>query len=92
MKHHENSRSQFGRRLGHALALAWFCFTATAFAQIDGQTLRGGWYPFDPYQYAVGKNEEKKLTGLDVQLIRAAFARMRREVRLDLVAWDQHQR
>lgn len=61
-------------------------------AQTDGQTLRGGWYPFDPYQYAVGKNEEKKLTGLDVQLVRAAFASVRREVRLDLVAWDQHQR
>ena len=62
-----------------------------ALAQQDNKVLRGGWYQWDPYQYEVVKNDIKKLTGLDVQLLKAIFERMGHEVQMDAVAWEQHQ-
>lgn len=38
--------------------------------------LRVGWYRWDPYQYQTTKNEITRLTGLDVELLRAIFANM----------------
>src|SRR3989442_1061945 len=63
----------------------------TAGATNPPRTVRSGWYPWDPYQYAVVKNDVKRLTGLDVQLVRAAFERMGYEVVCDEVGWAQHQ-
>ena len=55
--------------------------------------IRGGWYPWVPYQYLEGNNEGRKLTGLDVQLLREAFeGELGRDLELTEVAWDQHQR
>ena len=53
--------------------------------------LKSGWYPWDPYQYTVVKHDVERLTGLDVQLIRAVFAQMGYEVAYEEVSWKQHQ-
>lgn len=53
--------------------------------------LKAGWYHWDPYQYVLVKNDVKRLTGLDVQLIRAVFARLGYEVMYEEVGWKQHQ-
>lgn len=52
--------------------------------------LRGGWYPQEPYQYEVIKDDEKKLTGLDIQLLRVIFSRMGYDLRHSPVAWAAH--
>ncbi|MEB3173172.1 MAG: transporter substrate-binding domain-containing protein [Cyanobacteriota bacterium] len=57
------------------------------------QPIRGGWYPWDPYQYLEGSGERRDLTGLDVQLLREAFeGELGRELELSPVSWKQHQR
>ena len=53
--------------------------------------LKSGWYPWDPYQHVVVKHDVKRLTGLDVQLIRTVFAQMGYEVAYEEVSWKQHQ-
>ena len=50
-----------------------------------------GWYPWDPYQYETERNEVKRLTGLDVELLKAIFKDMGYDVRFDRVDWGQHQ-
>ena len=60
-------------------------------AQEGPRILRGGWYPWDPYQYLVVKQDVERLTGLDVQLVRAVFAQMGYGVSYDEVSWRQHQ-
>jgi hypothetical protein len=68
-----------------------FLFTAAAPAQETGKVLRSGWYPWDPYQYLVAQQDIKRLTGLDVQLVRAVFAQIGHEVSYEEVSWKQHQ-
>lgn len=53
--------------------------------------LRAGWYRWDPYQYQTNKNEITRLTGLDVELLRAIFANMDYSLSFDEVSWKQHQ-
>ena len=53
--------------------------------------LRAGWYRWDPYQYQTTKNEITRLTGLDVELLRAIFANMGYSLSFDEVSWKQHQ-
>jgi len=60
-------------------------------AQEGPTALRCGWYPWDPYQYLVVKQDAKRLTGLDVKLVRAVFAQMGYVVHYDEVSWRQHQ-
>ena len=60
-------------------------------AQEGPRSLRGGWYPWDPYQYLVVKRDVERLTGLDVQLVRAVFAEIGYGVSYDEVSWRQHQ-
>jgi polar amino acid transport system substrate-binding protein len=66
-------------------------FPAIADPQDSRKILKSGWYPWDPYQYVLSKNDVKRLTGLDVQLVRAVFAEMGYEVTFDEVGWKQHQ-
>ncbi|MGH7834225.1 MAG: TRIC cation channel family protein [Candidatus Binatia bacterium] len=68
-----------------------FLFTAVAPAQETGRALRSGWYPWDPYQYLVSQQDIKRLTGLDVQLVRAVFAQIGHDVSYEEVSWKQHQ-
>lgn len=57
------------------------------------QQIRGGWYPWDPYQYLEGSNVRRELTGLDVRLLREAFeGELGRILELSQVSWKQHQR
>jgi polar amino acid transport system substrate-binding protein len=60
--------------------------------QGDGMTLRGGWYPWEPYQYLKKEGERRELTGLDVQLLREAIeGEIGQELELTQVSWSQHQ-
>ena len=55
--------------------------------------IRGGWYPWVPYQYLEGSNDDRVLTGLDVLLLKEVFeGELGRQLDLGEVAWDQHQR
>jgi len=40
---------------------------------VQQQTLRAGWYRWDPYQYLESSEDRTELTGLDVQLLREVF-------------------
>jgi polar amino acid transport system substrate-binding protein len=60
-------------------------------AQTKQKVLRAGWYPWDPYQYLVIKNGSTRLTGLDVELLKAIFAKMGYLLDFDEVSWNQHQ-
>ena len=78
------------------VAIFWHLVTFSllplvAFAQDVPRVLKCGWYPWDPYQYLFVKQDVKRLTGLDVQLVRAIFAQMGYEVRYEEVSWKQHQ-
>jgi polar amino acid transport system substrate-binding protein len=76
--------------------VAWFLaavllFPSIVIGQDSGRTLKSGWYPWDPYQYLLVKQDIKRLTGLDVQLVRAVFAQMGYDVAYEEVSWKQHQ-
>ena len=78
------------------LAMAWhlaalLLFPSIVVGQDSQKELKSGWYPWDPYQYVLVKHDVKRLTGLDVQLIRAVFAQMGYEVAYEEVSWKQHQ-
>ena len=72
-------------------SIACLLFLPAALAIDSPKIIRSGWYPWDPYQYTVVKDDMKQLTGLDVQLVRAAFQRLGYEVVCDEVSWAQHQ-
>lgn len=58
----------------------------------EGMSLRGGWYPWEPYQYLKKEGERRELTGLDVQLLREAIeGEIGQELELSQVSWSQHQ-
>jgi polar amino acid transport system substrate-binding protein len=66
-------------------------FPVVTTAQGETKVLRCGWYPWDPYQYIAVRHEIGQLTGLDVQMVRAAFSRIGYEVSYEEVGWKQHQ-
>jgi polar amino acid transport system substrate-binding protein len=78
------------------LPAAWLLAAALLIPSIavgadSPRTLKSGWYSWDPYQYLLVKNDLKRLTGLDVQLVRAVFAQMGYDVEYEEVSWKQHQ-
>lgn len=56
--------------------------------------IRGGWYPWKPYQYLQKKgNDRLQLTGLDVQLLKAVFEdELGQSLKLPQIEWGVHQR
>ena len=52
--------------------------------------LRGGWYPWDPYQYRDYKGGVPILTGFDVEVERALARVMNAEISLPEFAWQDH--
>ena len=52
--------------------------------------LRGGWYPWDPYQYREYRHGVSILTGFDVEIERALARIMRVEIALPPMAWEEH--
>src|SRR5713226_5127638 len=82
------------QRIDLILRLAIACSLAAvllipsiAVGQNSQRELKSGWYPWDPYQYVLVKHDVKRLTGLDVQLIRTVFAQMGYEVAYQEVSW-----
>ena len=89
-----------------AIALASLLLAGVAAAQTKPETsseiktetksvsgsnhLRGGWYPWDPYQYRDYKRGVPVLTGFDVEIERALARIMGVEIDLPEIAWKDH--
>jgi polar amino acid transport system substrate-binding protein len=52
--------------------------------------LRGGWYPWDPYQYRDYRRGVPILTGFDVEIERALARIMSMEITFPEIAWQDH--
>jgi polar amino acid transport system substrate-binding protein len=83
------------------IILNWFITAGLAVAQsplpaskyaaaANIHKLRGGWYPWDPYQYSDYRRGEPVLTGLDVEIERALARLLDVEIALPEVPWDDH--
>ena len=85
------------------IAAAWLSFFGTAAAQTSvplrpdppsrnfgNAHLRGGWYPWDPYQYQDYKRGVPVLTGFDIEIERALARIMNVEITLPQIAWENH--
>jgi polar amino acid transport system substrate-binding protein len=60
-------------------------------ARITGSgQFRGGWYPWDPYQYRDYRRGVPILTGFDVEIERALARVMSVEILLPEIAWEDH--
>src|SRR5262245_15897152 len=83
--------------------LAWPSFVNIAAAQTplpptpdsvarvsDGHHLRGGWYPWDPYQYRDYRRGVPVLTGFDIEIERALARIMSVDIVLPEIAWENH--
>ena len=84
------------RRLIFRVIVAWHLVAVlpvliAASGQDARRELKCGWYSWDPYQLLLVKPDVKRLTGLDIQLVRAVFAEMGYEVTYEEVSWKQHQ-
>jgi polar amino acid transport system substrate-binding protein len=65
--------------------------TAESAAHAAGSShLRGGWYPWDPYQYREYRHGVSILTGFDVEIERALARIMRVEISLPPITWEEH--
>lgn len=53
-------------------------------------TLRGGWYLWDPYQYLEKGQGYTQLNGLDINLEKAIAKQAGYEINFEQVAWKQH--
>ena len=57
----------------------------------DKQTLIGGWYLWQPYQFTQITSGGYKLTGMDIELSKALAQHIGIEIKFDQVDWKQHQ-
>jgi polar amino acid transport system substrate-binding protein len=65
--------------------------TAQTFPAHPGkERLRGGWYPWDPYQYQDYSRGVPALTGFDVEIERALARIMGVELNLRQIGWNDH--
>ena len=59
----------------------------------DNGHIKGGWYPWKPYQYLEKVSGLRQLTGLDVELFREVFEEeLGLTLELPQIAWDRHQK
>ena len=59
----------------------------------DSGHIKGGWYPWKPYQYLEKVSGLRQLTGLDVELFREVFEEeLGLTLELPQIAWDRHQK
>jgi polar amino acid transport system substrate-binding protein len=56
----------------------------------ENSPLRGGWYPWDPYQYRDYLHGVPILTGFDVEVERALARILGQEILLPDIAWQTH--
>jgi polar amino acid transport system substrate-binding protein len=84
-----------------AVILSWFFTAELAMAQnpapasnstatTNTHELRGGWYPWDPYQYSDYRRGQPVLTGLDVEIERALAHLLGTDITLPEIPWDDH--
>jgi len=95
---HSGLRSAVQRLV--AITLAWLLLVGVGVAQTQTKSdiksepgsnhLRGGWYPWDPYQYRDYKLGVPVLTGFDVEIERALARIMAVEIDLPEIAWKNH--
>ena len=71
------------------LVLGLCCAWTTAAQEPARRTLVTGWYPWDPYNYADTTHGVRRLTGLDVELTRAALAEVGIQLELVEMDWPQ---
>ena len=99
-------RFRYAKQSAHLLlliGLAWFASGHGAVAQTapvptpdqsshgpERSRLRGGWYPWDPYQYRDYRHGVPTLTGFDVEIERALARIMGVELLLPDLAWQEH--
>jgi polar amino acid transport system substrate-binding protein len=92
---------EIGRWAG--VILVWLALTGSGAAQAPGSAgpdvparrsqsdqLRGGWYPWDPYQYRNYRRGVPVLTGFDVEIERALARILGVEILLPETAWNDH--
>ncbi len=61
--------------------------------QPEKKVLNGGWYPWEPYQFQVGEiSGSKRLSGLDIEFMKALAKRLNRRVRFKMVYLDENLR
>jgi polar amino acid transport system substrate-binding protein len=81
------------------LSLGWFAGAGAAEPAARPQqpssrpapkALRGGWYPWDPYQYREFRRGISVLTGFDVEIERAIARILGVELLLPEMPWEQH--
>jgi polar amino acid transport system substrate-binding protein len=65
-------------------------FIESCFIPEERNTLVGGWFEWEPYQYEIDKKYTKELTGLDIELTNAVFKNIGLSVKHEQVKWDQH--
>src|SRR5262245_10521042 len=98
---HDNGSLRRGAERLVVVTLAWLSLVGIAAAQTlvapkpdvavrlsDSGQLRGGWYPWDPYQYRDYKRGVPVLTGFDVEIERALARIMGVEILLPEIAWE----
>ena len=81
-----------------AVAVLGFCEVATAQGPAPSASdrdqlrdqLRGGWYPWDPYQYLDYGRGTPLLTGFDVEIERAIGRIMGVKITIPQMAWEDH--
>jgi polar amino acid transport system substrate-binding protein len=56
----------------------------------ETKVLRGGWYPWDPYQYREYRGGAAMLTGFDVEIERAIARIIGVDLLLPELAWEEH--
>jgi polar amino acid transport system substrate-binding protein len=77
------------------VGLGWFagadaCGSAEVSPPPETKVLRGGWYPWDPYQYRENRRGAPVLTGFDVEIERAVARVIGVELVLTDMAWEDH--
>jgi polar amino acid transport system substrate-binding protein len=77
------------------VGLGWFtgaaaCNSAEVSSSPATKVLRGGWYPWDPYQYREYRRGAAVLTGFDVEIERAVARVIGVELVLTDMAWEEH--
>jgi polar amino acid transport system substrate-binding protein len=80
-----------------AVVLACLGLSASAIAAeaprpqaMETKLLRGGWYPWDPYQYRANVRGASVLTGFDVEIERALARVLGVELLLPEMSWEDH--
>src|SRR4029453_16943359 len=99
------SRSSWPRMIARLAAVIFACLAAAGVAAAQtpavpkpdvsvrdphADPLRGGWYPWDPYQYRDYRRGVPFLTGFDVEIERALARIMSVEILLPEIAWEDH--